>query len=333
MSGLLELLVFAGVLLAAATWIVLHLAWLGGHVSGAWTGESSSGRVTCAPVRLVLYAPLWLPVLLLCAALLPGVLDSIWGGMDHCLTHGTGHHHLCLVHPPHIAHQSTMWGVGAFMLLLTALGAARHGRKLVAQWHTTRALLGWRKATHALGDDIQVIVLDEPLACVTGWFSSTIILSTGFLERCQATTLEVVLAHERAHIARRDTFWSTFDRAMALVCVPRLSTPLLRQLTLAQEQACDQRAAHAVGSRVAVAQALVEVASLSMTVPQGTHSIMSSVLETRVHCLLESPASHTPYQRVTRALQVSLGGGALLWLGASPCHAVLEWCAERLLHP
>lgn len=333
MHGLLELLVLAAVLLGVTTWGMLHLGWAAGHVHQC-CDDNTSRHVTCTPARLLLYAPLWLPLLLLAAAFLPGLIGSIWDGVDHCLTHGTNHHHLCLVHPPHLAHQATVWVVAPFILLMTP-GMLRHGRRLVAQWYTTRALLGWSRTPHELGDDIQVVTLDEPLACVAGWFSSTIILSTGFLERCHPTTLEVVLAHERAHIARRDTFWSTLDRAMALICLSPLSTYLLRHLTLAQEQACDQSAARAVGSPIAVAQALVEVASLSMAVPQGSHSITSSVLETRVHSLLDSTSTrtHAPSQRMGRILKYVGGFGVLLWVGASPCHAALEWCAAHLLHP
>ena len=335
MSGLLELLLLTGLLLGAATWGLVHLgvAWDRKHPI---IHRDSSKLLRCASARLLLYSPVWLPLFLLMSALLPSLLHATWGvGMDHCLTHGTGHHHLCLIHPPHLAHQSVVWALAALILATIAWRGVRHGHRLREQWQMTRALLVWTQVDTNLGSDVHVVTHDRPFVFVTGWFSSRIVLSTGFLNRCCVTTLDVVLAHERAHIARRDTFWSTLDRAMALVFLAPFSARLLHHLALAQEQACDQQAVRVVGNPMTVAQALVEVAALSMTAPPGTHSIVSSTLESRVQCLLHSSSESEKLRLFSPrcALHMVLLLSLLLWVGAHPCHTLLEWCAEYLLHP
>ena len=82
------------------------------------------------------------------------------------------------------------------------------------------------------------------------------------LAQLQGTQRDAVLAHELAHLARRDPAWRLAARAAAcLGWMQPLNALALRRLDALAEQACDARAARAVADRHAVAQALYACAS------------------------------------------------------------------------
>ena len=82
------------------------------------------------------------------------------------------------------------------------------------------------------------------------------------LAQLQGTQRDAVLAHELAHLARRDPAWRLAARAAAcLGWMQPLNALALRRLDALAEQACDARAARAIADRHAVAQALYACAS------------------------------------------------------------------------
>lgn len=91
----------------------------------------------------------------------------------------------------------------------------------------------------------EVIRNSEPFAYCVGLVRPRIVVSDGLLARLSASELESVLQHEEAHAARRDNL-RRWLAAAALAPLPRrMRGPLLHDLAVASEQACDLEAARA----------------------------------------------------------------------------------------
>ncbi len=101
---------------------------------------------------------------------------------------------------------------------------------------------------------------DLPSAAVVGCWWPTVLLPSGWRE-WSAAELKAVMAHELAHVCRRD-FALRLVAAFtsALQCGQPLVVWLRWQLTLAQELAADELAATAIGSRADYLQAIARLA-------------------------------------------------------------------------
>lgn len=317
MIGLFELIVWGGVLLLGASWLLTAMVgpWF---VARRW--GSAATRARCA--RLVLHAPLWVPALLMGAMLLPSALDL----NDHCLSRNLDyHHHLCLLHPPHATGGVMVWLMAGAALALMSWSLFREGSRLLKTTRMTRLLLA-TSSPSPLGDEVHVLEHETPLAMTIGILRPRIVVSRGLLAGVSPHTLEVILAHERAHIARHDTRWSSLDRLVAswLPRAPRES--LLSELLLAREQACDARAA-SQRSPLLVARALTEVWRLGLSASALGPSMTDAPLEARVRHLLDTPSEG----RLTRALPAALLLVPLL-LGLGPLHGPMEELLSILMH-
>ncbi len=322
MIGLLEGAVLAVVFLAALVWLVV----VGAGPRWAATGSAQPTR-RAAFARAWLFAPLWLPVALLTAAMAPDLIGALLQATDHCAEHiDAHHHHLCVVHPPHASDQPLAWALPLALALIAGLIIARSASKRLTEWRLARALVAISRPS-ALGDDIRVLDQPDPLALTVGCRRPTALLSTGLIARITPAALDVVIAHERAHIARRDTWFALLDRFAASLLPRPVAAPLLERITLAREQACDAAAAVAAGGPLRVAQALTEVARLGMAAPEAGVSVASGALEARIRHLLEPPPREArPW------LAPTLAALAVVLIGAGPVHAVAEHLITFLLH-
>jgi Zn-dependent protease with chaperone function len=323
-SGLFEVALLAAVLLAASTWLVVVIA------APRSASRSGSARRRTLVGRAWLYAVIWVPPVVLLGALLPGLLGALiqWG--DHCLAHGHHHHHLCLLHPPHATGDPRIWALTIGLLvpaMLAWLGSAWRGLSLRRVARTLVATSLEATQFEHVGVDVRVLDSEEPLALTVGFRVPTVLVSSGLLARVSGQTLEVVLAHERAHVHRHDSRLAGLDRFAAALLPRAVAAPLLEQLALAREQACDTAAAQHIGDPVLVARALTEVARLGMRVPKVGVGMTSGALEARVLHLLEPPA---PTRRAWLAPAVLLA--ALVLAGAGPLHGVVEHLITSLLH-
>ena len=150
----------------------------------------------------------------------------------------------------------------------------------------------------------RVVVLDRPAVapCSVGLRSPTIALSSRLLAELDEEKLEAVLAHELAHVARRDAIfhWPSLLLRDLLAFNP-VAHRLFSRLLAEREKDADLRAAAALGNPRAMAKALVDVALLahsmklrpapgSMTLRQNLLG-RTSVVEERVRTLLEGPVA------------------------------------------
>lgn len=322
MIGLVEAGLLAGTLLAAATWMVVVL-----FAPGAAADDSSASierRLVVA--RAWLLAPFWVPALLVLSAMIPGVVGALAQHGDHCLVHGGHHHHLCLLHPPHAADNLVAWLVPVGLLAPAFILLGFCVRRTVSEWRLARALVATSRPSD-LGSDVRLLDQAEPVAMTVGWFRPTVLVSEGLLGRVTRRGLEVVLAHERAHIERGDTRHALVDRLAASLYPRAVAGPLLARITLAREQACDARAARTAGGSLAVAQTLAEILRLGMKAPAVGVSVASGAVESRVAFLLSPP----PRQRRWAAL-LGVVVLALAAAGTGPVHTAVERLITFLLH-
>lgn len=300
MIGLLQIALVSAMVLALITWSIVVATRREPQSLGWWL------------------APWWAPFVVLLGALLPS-LGGVFGVADHCLAGpGHHHHHLCVLHPPHAASGPAPWWA---LLALSAWVVARMVRAAnVArrQWRTGRQLAATARPS-TLGDDVRLLDDEAPLALT---IDRTIVVSRGLVERARPETLEVVIAHERAHAARRDGWRAAITHVLAAVYPRAVAARMQRALVEAREAACDDAAA-ALHGRLQVAAALTEVARLRLSA-RGV-SVAAGSLEARVRRLLD-PSPTTP--RPTTWIALAL----LVLVGAGPGHEWLEKLVHVLVH-
>lgn len=321
MIGLLEVTVLAGTLLGGIVWGVVVLVALrrGAPITGSARERAFLGRAW-------LFAPAWVPGLLLLAAFLPGLLGFVGADADHCLIHDSHHHHLCLLHPPHASEHVLGWLLPLVLLsppialLIRCVGRAR------GEMRWARALVSLSRGSD-LGPDVRILDRDEAIALTVGLRRPTILLSTGLLRRVSDATLAVVLAHERAHVARMDTRYAFLERLFASIYPRSVGTALLVRIAAAREESCDAAAARVSGGSVVVARALLEVARLGVRPSLVGVSLASASLEGRVTRLLDGDHPRTAWWAALAVLVVALAAA-----GAGPVHTATERLITFLLH-
>jgi len=107
----------------------------------------------------------------------------------------------------------------------------------------------------------------------TGIFRRLLLLPAGFLDRVSDTDLDAVLAHEFAHMQRRDF---AKNLLYGLISLPVAYHPALwltsARLAETREMVCDEAAAEVVAGRETYAQALLRLASM-LTEPAPTRTL------------------------------------------------------------
>lgn len=158
---------------------------------------------------------------------------------------------------------------------------------------------------------------DRPCAITYGLFRPTVLLSNWMVEQLDRRELESVLAHELAHVARRDylVVWLAMILRDAFFYLPT-SRIAFRRLQGEKELACDDLAVCATGRPLALASALgkvwlrgpeMRVAALAQPL-SGTGASM----ETRIERLLNADPARG-YNAGSRVL--ALGAGTAILVG------------------
>ncbi len=278
---------------------------------------------------LLALAPPALGLVSLFAALLPSVLALRWPAHDHCLAHH-GHVHLCFLHPP------THPGNGASWLVLAlALGwlAARATRALVELRRASRAAARLLSQSH--GDvrlHARVLPAEAPLCLLVGVMRPVVVVSEGLVAQVSSADLAVLLHHERAHAARRDTLLRLVVRAATALLWGPARTRLLRALALAAEQSCDEAAGRAVGDRLQVAAVILKAERLLQAPPAALASAAAAFggdVPARVEALLAPPR---PPGTLARPAALAVLATIALVAASSSLHHLAESLLGALTH-
>lgn len=173
---------------------------------------------------------------------------------QHC--HGG---HGCGAHAPVIGALDLhlpAWGLGL------SLGAALIASLLLLAWISQghRRKLNWMVQAH---DRRGFGVLDTelPVALTAGMVAPGVYLSRGLVESVSAEQLAIILAHEQAHVTRRDNL----RRSIAECLLPqtgRHSEQLRRDLRVAAEESADQHCAARGAGALQIADTLITVERL-----------------------------------------------------------------------
>lgn len=142
-----------------------------------------------------------------------------------------------------------------------------------------------------------------------GLWSPSIFLP-GEYRRWTGLRLRSVLAHECAHIVRRDTLWTWLVALTRAIYWFHPAAWLIQQRTaVLMEQACDDFAVRAVGDSGEYAQALVATASADGSqIPQQTGALaMASNLTSRIDRVLDGESWHSGTVRRRWAAVLVLG--------------------------
>jgi Zn-dependent protease with chaperone function len=206
---------------------------------------------------------------------------------------GESHTHFCVAHPHLILEEHALWSVYLVLALLmvSALGTQLYG------WWRTRCLLNALATVSYYDGQRGVRVMDcaAPLALAAGLSRTEVYISSSLLASLPSNMLWVIVAHERAHVRRRDGLIQFVAHIVSLLYLPGIRRRLLADLSLACEQACDQEAAREVGDPLQVAETLLAVArrfTPAKGVPAvGALSFGSGDLVPRIEALLSTAAT------------------------------------------
>jgi TonB family protein len=188
---------------------------------------------------------------------------------------------------------------------------------------TGETALRWSQHCHRLGiiaPPPQIAASPDEIGPVTvGLRSGLVLVPSAFLENIPAADLDAVLAHELAHIARRDFAKNFF---YSLVSLPVAWHPVMwrtrARLAESRELVCDAIAADAIAAQAAAgrkqyAQSLLRIAAMLVGRPSVTlHALGifnfnadARTLERRVMTLTHKPAPLSTPRRILIAAACS----------------------------
>jgi TonB family protein len=121
-----------------------------------------------------------------------------------------------------------------------------------------------------------------------GWKRAALLLPDGFAERCEAHELLAALAHERAHIERRDFQKNLiYEVASLLIAFHPVTWMVKLQIAQTREMICDEIAVESVMDSRTYAKSLLRLAAMisvvSRAVPTNAIGVFdANILEKRV---------------------------------------------------
>jgi hypothetical protein len=324
----LQLFALAAVTYAAigALAVAAALPWLGPMLQRWEPGARHRAVVMLAAL------PAGSALVLLLAASLPSVLALAAPGLDHCTVHGGDHAHLCFVHLPEVGIRLGLLGTLAYLFLRAGFRLVRALSRYV---HAGRLLAGLeRSGEKAAVRGLTLVEVEQPLCVAAGLFKPRILMSRILFERLTVAERRIVVAHEHAHVLRRDLLVGAAVRALTALQLPSASRWLRSELEVAAEQACDEAAAADCRDRLVVAATILKVeramrGAVSPAFGPFALAFGLSAVERRVESLLRAPA---PPRSVR--LPAGLLGGAVVaaLLLADELHHLSESILSFIAH-
>lgn len=255
-----------------------------------------------------LIAPALIGGVLSLLSFMPSIMSLFGFVPDHCNIHD-GHLHLCLIHPPLPVDNGFLQ-----FFLITLVGVTIYfiGTPFfdLLRAHKFQQTLMTASRPH---ETLPLRVVDwvMPLALSAGIRRMRIFISSQLIQNLTQKQLEVVIAHEQAHLSRRDPLRHFIAHTFSFAHLPWLRKELLMDFDLATEQACDEAAAVQTGDRLHVADTIIAVERqfAMCRIPPMVKSISGSNISARVEFLLAQPAVN---ESISRAYMSLLSVGVLI---------------------
>ena len=141
-------------------------------------------------------------------------------------------------------------------------------------------------------DDVYHVESSEASAFTSGFITKRCFVTTGLLAQTTPEEYEVVIAHEKAHVAKHDPFNKWLFSFFSAFFIKPISVQLKLHMTLAMEQAADDAVIKSGFSKIFVASTLVKIAKLNAQSHLLKHNELAvnfgaDVLEQRIFFLLD----------------------------------------------
>jgi TonB family protein len=148
----------------------------------------------------------------------------------------------------------------------------------------------WNQCVRAFGlGDVRLLSSGQVDGPVTmGWKRAALLLPDGFAERCEAHELLAALAHECAHIERRDFQKNLiYEVASLLIAFHPVTRMVKAQISQTREMICDEIAVESVMDSRTYAKSLLRLAAMisvvSRAVPTNAIGVFdANILEKRI---------------------------------------------------
>ncbi len=308
--------ILAVVLLA----ITLSTAWLIAWPLAAVWGRFLASRSLTRALELARWNILLLAAPLLLGALVAlasaGMLEPSLGFACHCGP-GAGLH-LCPHHPEHAA--SLL--IPALLALAVLLPrAARALTQVLRGWRVNRGLARAVEGAPRHGE-VRLLPLGRGNAFALG---EMVLADVDWWASLSETERAMVLAHERAHLARRDSSALILGKLLAALSPPSAQA-LLRWWQAAAEHEADRAAAREVGDPLSVAEFLLR--QHRAIGPAPAPAFHGAATERRVRALAECQLSATPLEG---DLDRTFAGALFVLACGASLGAELHHAAEHLL--
>jgi uncharacterized protein (TIGR03435 family) len=154
-----------------------------------------------------------------------------------------------------------------------------------------------------------------------GWLRPYILLPVTALTALSETQIAAILAHELAHIRRRDYLLNSLQTAIETVLFYHPAVWWVgRQMRLEREHCCDDIAVAVCGSAFEYASALVEMEQIRGRIPQPALAATGGDLMGRIRRVLgrQEPTSRSLGSVAAAVLVLSIAGATAIALSAAP---------------
>ncbi|MGZ8797552.1 MAG: M56 family metallopeptidase, partial [Thermoanaerobaculia bacterium] len=227
----------------------------------------------------------------------------------------------------HIPQIVVIWLAGVLLLTL----------RLAASWTRARALAGrgsvaaddsWQRIAARLSDAlglrqaVRLVICDGvDVPSVVGWLKPAILLPVSSFTGLTAEQLEMVLAHELAHIRRHDFLVNAMQSVIeTLLFYHPAVWYLSRQIRIERENCCDDLAVSVCGDALSYARALAQLEALR-GVPSLAVAANGGSLVERVRRLVGARTDRSLFSSGWTAAAAMASFVALLALTTAPMFA------------
>jgi bla regulator protein blaR1 len=230
----------------------------------------------------------------------------------------------------HVAGYWLYWVVGAWLA-----GVLVFGSRMVIGWRYLTRLR--RTADRAAADHLHPVMrqvadklgilrdiglavssrIDSPV--VIGWFKPLVLLPPSIIAGLPARQLEMVLAHELAHIRRFDHLVNLFQAIVeTLLFYHPVVRWVSRRIRIERENACDDLAVAVTDNRLAYVEMLATLEKLRRPAPQLVLALNDGQILSRIRRLVEQGRTDRQYGLTVPGLLVVTLLAAATGIGLMP---------------
>ena len=184
-------------------------------------------------------------------------------------------------------------GFATVLLALWVVGAAALAIRWLLRWTAARAVVSAASRAHIDSPMPVRITTTRVEPGVFGMFRPVLLLPANIFDSLQPEELRALVAHEAAHVQRRDNFTAALHSLTEILFwFHPLVWWLGARLVAERERACDEAVIRAGTDRSAYAQTLISVCRLYLDAPIVSASAASGgSLRTRIEAIMNHPVS------------------------------------------